>query len=631
MDNRSRWIWAKGVSGEDIYADFADKFEYSGGGAQARISADSNYALYINGEFVFAGQYADFPHWKIYDEIDVSEFCHEGENSVFVTVWHYGRGNMGYYPGNAAVRFEVISGGDVVCASGADTLSRKNPGYVAGLSKNITGQLGFSYKYDMTAGEIPFEESIVVEQELPLFPRPVKRPVIKEEIPSALIGGDGRKHFLFDLGREEAGLLSVKIYSETEQDILIAYGEHIVDGGVRRIISSRDFSVEMRLKAGMNEFFNPFRRLGGRYLEIFAENPIAPEKATLRPVEYPLEMRPAPKGLDELQKKIYDTCVRTLHLCMHEHYEDTPWREQALYAMDSRNQMLCGYYAFGEYEFPRGNLYLMSKDDRADGLLSICTPSKDDLTIPSFSLHYFTEVCEYTKYSGDVSLIKEIWDKLVSVLSAFSEKAENDLIPVFEEKCHWNFYEWAEGLSGKLFGVDEKRFDMCLNCLYSLALTRMADMADILGIENDYRARAERTNIAIYKTFRDEKTGLFRNSTEDESASELANALGILSGAVTGDEAMALAEKLAQKDNGLTPATLSMLCFKYDALLMADREKYRDYILSDISARYEKMLAAGATSFWETELGEKDFDDAGSLCHGWSAMPVYYYHTLMAE
>ena len=57
----------------------------------------------------------------------------------------------------------------------------------------------------------------------------------------------------------------------------------------------------------------------------------------------------------------------------------------------------------------------------------------------------------------------------------------------------------------------------------------------------------------------------------------------------------------------------------------------RDYILSDISARYEKMLAAGATSFWETELGEKDFDDAGSLCHGWSAMPVYYYHTLMAD
>jgi hypothetical protein len=37
------------------------------------------------------------------------------------------------------------------------------------------------------------------------------------------------------------------------------------------------------------------------------------------------------------------------------------------------------------------------------------------------------------------------------------------------------------------------------------------------------------------------------------------------------------------------------------------------------------MLFAGATSFWETGRGGDDFDRAGSLCHGWSALPVYYY------
>ena len=40
------------------------------------------------------------------------------------------------------------------------------------------------------------------------------------------------------------------------------------------------------------------------------------------------------------------------------------------------------------------------------------------------------------------------------------------------------------------------------------------------------------------------------------------------------------------------------------------------------------MLEAGSTTVWETELGEQDFSGAGSLCHGWSAMPIYYYHTL---
>ena len=37
------------------------------------------------------------------------------------------------------------------------------------------------------------------------------------------------------------------------------------------------------------------------------------------------------------------------------------------------------------------------------------------------------------------------------------------------------------------------------------------------------------------------------------------------------------------------------------------------------------MLNEGATTFWETDKGERDFSNAGSLCHGWSAFPAYLY------
>ena len=75
-------------------------------------------------------------------------------------------------------------------------------------------------------------------------------------------------------------------------------------------------------------------------------------------------------------------------------------------------------------------------------------------------------------------------------------------------------------------------------------------------------------------------------------------------------------------------ATLSMRAFLYDALLTFG-DKYKGYILSDIKEKYKKMLNAGATSFWETEKGATVFDGAGSLCHGWSALPIYYLNKII--
>jgi hypothetical protein len=73
-----------------------------------------------------------------------------------------------------------------------------------------------------------------------------------------------------------------------------------------------------------------------------------------------------------------------------------------------------------------------------------------------------------------------------------------------------------------------------------------------------------------------------------------------------------------------------MKCYFYDALLLVSKD-YKDYILDDIDKTYSYMLSKGATTFWETIKGKEDFDGAGSLCHGWSAMPVYYYNTLLND
>ena len=107
---------------------------------------------------------------------------------------------------------------------------------------------------------------------------------------------------------------------------------------------------------------NLFRRIAGRYMEVFCDMPVEIGYIGIRPVFYPVKLQKRTFA-DPLMQRIYDVSVDTLRMCMHEHYEDCPWREQALYALDSRNQMLCGYYAFKGHEFQRSSLLMIAKNN----------------------------------------------------------------------------------------------------------------------------------------------------------------------------------------------------------------------------------------------------------------------------
>jgi len=90
MTDKSKWIWVDANQSEDTYGEFYTEFEYSGGIIKLDISADSNYAVFLNGKFVDSGQYPDYPHYKIYDSLNISKYCTPGTNKLAVIVWYYG-------------------------------------------------------------------------------------------------------------------------------------------------------------------------------------------------------------------------------------------------------------------------------------------------------------------------------------------------------------------------------------------------------------------------------------------------------------------------------------------------------------------------------------------------------------
>ena len=140
-----------------------------------------------------------------------------------------------------------------------------------------------------------------------------------------------------------------------------------------------------------------------------------------------------------------------------------------------------------------------------------------------------------------------------------------------------------------------------------------------------YDELLNRLSFLAKKTFFDENKRVFIDTKETRNELELVNALGILSG-IAKEHNKIVAEKL--KNQELISCSLSMKCFVYDALINVDKAKYKDFILNDIRATYQKMIDFGSTTVWETKDGRDDFEGAGSLCHGWSSIPVYYYSIL---
>ncbi len=625
---KAKWIWTHSNENPDEYCEFIEFFNAKGK-TSVDISCDGDYVMYINGVEVASNQYGDYPHFKVFDTIDITEYVKAENNVIAITVWHFGVNTQRYINTQAGVIFEVKSEDKVVCYSNENTQSRLSKVYKNGVCKMITVQLGCSFFYNanneddwINGNAIGFGRSVEVDKTYELNPRPNKKLVLTQTIQGKLVISKAGR-FVFDMGEEVVGLVGFSFNASEKTVITGAWSEHFCEDGesIPRIIGGRDFSFEYMAKQGKNEYRNPFLRLGCRYVELSFDKPITDVCVYITKQEYPVEEIQYTFD-NELDKRIYDVSVRTLKLCMMEHFVDCPWREQNLYVFDSRNQMLFGYKAFknGNVEYVKSNLLLMSKDRRDDNLLEICYPSGTKYPIPSFSLYWALALKEYLEYSKDNEFVLSIFDKLTSVINAFANRIKNGLVADFDN-TYWSFYDWTDSNDGG----KGKKTNALLNILFVLAVKNYEVICKILGKENIFAQKAKEVECKIEQTFFDKERGLYLNDVGAKNYTVLAQALAVLALDISKERKQVLCKAITEEK--IENTTLSFKTFVYDALLSVDAS-YKDFILNDIRTLFGKMLNEGATSFWETMDGWSDFHHAGSLCHGWSAIAVYYYNLL---
>lgn len=669
---RAKWIFADVDLQNQIidrYFDYTASFDIQEPSkVQMYISAYSQYAVYINGEFVNCGQYDDYEDRKYYDVLDITDFVRAGKNTLLLQQYVCGgefATKRSQVPG---VIFSIVQCDHVLLISNENCLSREHTAFIS-KAEILTPQLGYNFEYNKTVALPEYEKSILVSKSENLYERPIKKLVIEPFQNGKLItqgvyaewdktatkarrcqhayfsmcerkvlctmneqgfswhlpenqSGDGG-YFVFDMGGEGAGILEFDIECSQNTEVLIAVGEHLDDLRVRSAVGPRNFAFRYVAESGRNHFFYPFQRLGLRYIQLMIGSQNGTVYAVgIRPTTYPLTYQEIPVT-DGLHRMIWKTGRKTLELCMHEHYEDCPWREQSLYAMDSRVQILCGYYAFGEYDFPRETFRLMAHSLREDKMLELCPPGRVPVNIPSFTAVFVREVLEYIQYSGDTGFAAEMLPVLTEIVQGFeSHRKECGLLPQLKDQ--WNFYEWRDGLDGAV-PADGTRYDCLLNAFVSDAFRCFAQICRFAGsnMADRYDCLHKQMNQMIHQMFWRENAGGYATYLDDDCAThELTQAMLLYIGAVPDNKKNAVAGLIMGES--LIPCSLSMTIYSYEALLQTDIANY-DYVIKNIETVWEKMLRSNTDTFWETEKGADDFYNAGSLCHGWSAVPIYIF------
>ena len=165
--------------------------------------------------------------------------------------------------------------------------------------------------------------------------------------------------------------------------------------------------------------------------------------------------------------------------------------------------------------------------------------------------------------------------------------------------------------------------DLAINCLFVMGLDAMESICAATGEAFPYHGHAERLRGRIREAFLRGNGFVMHLDTEEYTV--LGNALAVLARVVEGEDAQAICRGMTA--DKWIDCTLSMKVLEYEALLRTDPDGYRDFVLSEIRSNYKIMLDAGSDTVWEV-LDEDIFSNAWSLCHGWSAIPVYIYHRL---
>lgn len=441
-------------------------------------------------------------------------------------------------------------------------------------------------------------------------------------------GTEGPVYATLDFGKEVAGYVRLRLNGVAGGIVDLGYCETLVDGHVDTLRDHWSFADRYIMRDGLQEWELFFWK-GFRYLQLTLRDcprPVEVEAVRLSFTSYPVNYRGSFECSDPLLTKIWDVGRWTLQLCMHDGYEDCPWREQGQWCGDAQVELKSNYVTFGDVALGSKCLRQIAQGQTAAGALPAeypadvaVYPTRQSIPfgIPTFMAQWASMLLDHYRYTGDSKLVSELYPNLVRVMAYLSRFMDAD--GLLNNVPGFGFLDWAPemmssptGSQGEITGI---------NCHYYRGLLDGAELAGLVGEnaqQSDWRRKAEELKRAINERLWSEEHGVYAHArTGDRLAPKLAvhdSVLAIYAGVAPSDRAsLSLHNLFSQPRTDIVQ--IGTPYFYYFYLQALRRSGLHQEVLDATRSTYRKMLDAGATTWWE------HFGGFASLCHAWSSAP----------
>ena len=588
----------------------------------ARIAVDSKYWMWINGELaVFEGglKRGPFPNGTYYDKVDIAPFLKEGNNTIAILLWHFGKQGFSHNSsGQAALIFEAISP-ELKILSDKSWLCVPNPAYSSTDAPHPNYRLPesnirFDARKEMQGWNMPGFDvrrkmhgaDNVDEMAWPAMGELVERPIPMWK----------------DYGLKE--YVSVRqsndtVYCKLPYNAQITpYLKVEANGGeMVRIMtdnyrggSENNVRAEYIARKGVQEYEN-LGWMNGHEVWYIVPSGVKVIDLKYRETGYDTEFSGSFECEDPFLNELWKRAARTLYITMRDTYMDCPDRERAQWWGDEVNELGEAFYALspsGQLLARKGILELVNWQE-ANGVVYSPVPAGN--RVIELPLQMLASVGWYgfhTQYwfSGDSTFVAEVYPKVQRYLlgSGLWEFKDNGLLNV--RQGDWNWGDWGDDIDTEVL----------TNCWYYLALRSQKEFARILGKQRDaetIEALMKRISDAFDAQY---WTGsAYRDPNYKKQTDDRAQAMAVVSGLASSDKYPALFETLKKEYH----ASPYMEKYVLEALF---KMGHADFAIERMKSRYAKMLKYDYTTLFEGwGIGSEGFG-GGTINHAWSGGPL---------